>query len=180
MGCSFSARKQDLTKDPQQISPYILLYSYHMWSCLITRQMGKHFLTGPIALQNRPGVLIVGKQGRMATGRHFAVSVIHAPSFPTFITVQSVFYTSSNIVQSISSPLQSFKQLPIAFKIIFTFPGLQKLSRPVSPWQFPWTCYASFLLSLPPPSHGASVPLSDVLGPSPSACRDPPHLSRLG
>ena len=67
------------------------------------------FLSGPVAPQNKTGDLIERKEGRMVAWRHFAVSAVCCPSLSTFIPVQSIFHTSSNIVHIISSPLKSLE-----------------------------------------------------------------------
>lgn len=67
------------------------------------------FLSGRVAPQNKTGDLIGRKEGRMTAWRHFAVSAAYSPSFSTFIPVQSIFHTSSNIIHIISSPLKSLE-----------------------------------------------------------------------
>lgn len=62
--------------------------------------------TGP---QNKIGNLIVGKEGRMAARRHFAVFAMPSLSLSTCIPVQSIFHTSSNIIHIISSLLKSLE-----------------------------------------------------------------------
>lgn len=109
--CTFRAGKQHLPKDPQQISISASLCR------IITRGhaylQGKweiHFFRlGPLLSRIKLEFSEEGRRGELATGRLFAVSVIRSSSLPTFTLAQSIFHTSSDIIQSMFFPLKSLE-----------------------------------------------------------------------